>query len=153
MAMAEKSTTDRRRLGPYSKRLHRGAIGYLVDGRSAEGRFIRNLEAELVAHVGGSPTIAQRLLVDRIIKVRLQLDALDNKLTSGDWTAHDQRTYGALLNAQRLCLRELSLGAAPRLMLNSAGHGRQMGAQSTADKSLSPSEAYRLMITAGDPKL
>ena len=151
--MAEKSTTDRRRLGPYSKRLHRGAIGYLVDGRSAEGRFIRNLEAELVAHVGGSPTIAQRLLVDRIIKVRLQLDALDDKLTSGDWTAHDQRTYGALLNAQRLCLRELGLGPAPRLMLNRTGNGSQIGMQSTTEGSLSPLQAYQLMIAGGDPKL
>ena len=93
------------------------------------------------------------MLVDRIIKVRLQLDALDDKLTSGDWTAHDQRTYGALLNAQRLCLRELGLGPAPRLMLNRAGHGSQMGAQSTAQGSLSPLQAYQLMIAGGDPKL
>ena len=153
MATAEKSTTDRRRVGPYSRKLQRGAIGDCVDGRSAEGRFIRDLERQLVDHVGGSPSVTQRLLIERIIKIKLQLDELDGKLTSGDWTAHDQRTYGALLNAQRLCLRELGLGPAPRLMLNSARHGRQMGAQSTADKSLSPAEAYRLMITAGDPKL
>src|SRR3954452_3274407 len=109
MMMTEKSPTDRRRLGPYSRKLQRGAIGDLVDGRSAEGRFIRNLEAELTAHVGGSPTITQRLLIDRIIKVRLQLDALDDKLAARDWTAHDQRTYGALLNAYRLTARELGV--------------------------------------------
>jgi hypothetical protein len=152
MATAQKSAKDRRRVGPYSRKLQRGAIGDCVDGRSAEGRFIRDLERQLVDHVGGSPSVTQRLLIERIIKIKLQLDGLDDKLTSGDWTAHDQRTYGALLNAQRLCLRELGLGPAPRLMLNRAGHGSQMGAQSAEDKSLSPAEAYRLMITAGDRK-
>src|SRR3979411_3130483 len=152
MSTAEKTTTGRRRVGPYSRKLQRGAIGDCVDGRSAEGRFIRDLERQLVDHVGGSPSVTQRLLIERIIKIKLQLDGLDGKLTSGDWTAHDQRTYGALLNAQRLCLRELGLGPAPRLMLNRAGHGSQMGAQSAEDKSLSPAEAYRLMITAGDRK-
>jgi hypothetical protein len=106
---AKKSSGDHHRVGPYSRRLHRGAIGDLVDGRSAQGRFIRHLEAELVAHVGGSPSIAQKLLIDRIIKLRLQLDALDDKLAAGTWTPHDQRTYGALLNAHRLSLRELGL--------------------------------------------
>jgi hypothetical protein len=153
MTAAEKSTTDRRRVGPYSRKLQRGAIGDCVDGRSAEGRFIRDLERQLIEHVGGSPLVTQRLLIERIIKIKLQLDGLDDKLTSGDWTAHDQRTYGALLNAQRLCLRELGLGPAPRLMLNRAGHGSQMGAQSAEDKSLSPAEAYRLMIAGGDPNL
>jgi hypothetical protein len=153
MATAEKSTTNRRRVGPYSRKLQRGAIGDCVDGRSAEGRFIRDLERQLVDHVGGAPSITQRLLIERIVKIKVQLDGLDGKLTSGDWTAHDQRTYGALLNAQRLCLRELGLGPAPRLMLNRAGHGSQMGAQSAEDKSLSPAEAYRLMIAGGDPNL
>lgn len=107
-ADAKKLVKDRRRFGPYSKRLHRGAIGNSTDGRSERGRFIRHLEAELISYVGGEPTIAQRLLIDRTIKIRLQLDLLDDKLVSDNWTAHDQRTYGALLNAQRLCLRELT---------------------------------------------
>jgi hypothetical protein len=38
-------------------------------------------------------------------------------------------------------------------MLNRAGHGSQMGAQSTAQGSLSPLQAYQLMIAGGDPKL
>jgi hypothetical protein len=96
-------------IGPYSKILRRGSLSRSIDGRSELGRFVRALEAELVTHCGGSPSITQRLLIDRIIKVRLQLDALDVKLAAGDWTPHDQRTYGALLNAHRLACRELSL--------------------------------------------
>jgi hypothetical protein len=94
---------------PYSRILDRGAIGSLgkLDGRSAQGRLVRHLEAELVAHIGGNPTIAQRLLIERVIKMRLQLDALDMKLMNGGWTAHDTRTYGGLANAYRLTIRML----------------------------------------------
>lgn len=155
MSTAEKSTAGRRRLGPYSKRLHRGAIGDCVDGRSAEGRFIRDLERQLIDHCGGAPsiTITQKLLIDRVVKIRLQLDALDDKLAAGNWTPHDQRTYGALLNGHRLTLRELSLSPAARPILNRTAYGRQRGAQSTAQGSLSPLQAYQLMIAGGDPKL
>jgi hypothetical protein len=102
---------NRGQIGPYSRRLRRGAIGGLIeiDGRSAEGRFIRHLEAELTAHVGGDPTIVQRLLIERLIKIRCQLDRLDEKLATGGWTDHDSRTYGGLLNAYRLTARELGL--------------------------------------------
>ena len=95
--------------GPYSRLLRRGAIGKLADGRSTLGRFIRHLEAELVAHVGGHPTITQRLLIERLIKTHVQLDLLDEKLGRGDWTANDSRTYGGLLSAMRLTTRELGL--------------------------------------------
>jgi hypothetical protein len=105
-------TRDQKRLGPYSKRLHRGAIGDIADGRSATGRFIRHLEAELTAHVGGSPTITQRLTISRIIRLQLQMDAFAAKLQDGAWTTQDSRIYGALLNAHRLGLRELGLKAA-----------------------------------------
>jgi len=108
MADAKRIVKDRRRFGPYSKRLHRGAIGDLVDGRSAQGRFIRHLEAELIAHVGGEPTIAQRLLIDRIIRLRIQLDLFDGKLAAGDWSAHDGRTYAGILGGHRITLQKLS---------------------------------------------
>lgn len=107
-----KALSSHTRLGPYSRRLQRGAIGELFDGRSAEGRFVRHLEAELVRHCGGAPSITQKLIIERIIRLRLQLDALDKKLAAGDWTPHDSRTYGGILNAYRLLARELGLKAA-----------------------------------------
>jgi hypothetical protein len=95
--------------GPYSRVLRRGAIGVAISGRSQLGRLVRDMERQLSDHVGGNPSITQRLLIDRAIKIRLQLDALDKKLAEGAWTAHDSRTYGGLLNAFRLALRELGL--------------------------------------------
>jgi hypothetical protein len=146
MSGTENSTKKHGRLGPYSRRLHRGAIGNLVDGRSAEGRFIRHLEAELIAHVGGAPTIAQRMLIDRAIKIRLQLDALDEKLNSDNWTGHDQRTYGALLNAQRLCLRELGPAGTARHRLKSTPQRAQFEGPADTELTLTPAQAYQAML-------
>jgi hypothetical protein len=120
-----KSSGNRGKLGPYSKRLQRGAIGNICDGRSSLGRFIRHLEAELVAHVGGKPSITQRMMIDRLIKIRLQLDLLDEKLAKGDWTPHDCRTHGGLLNAYRLTARELGLEAAAERVPSLAEHLEQ----------------------------
>jgi hypothetical protein len=106
-------SADRQKIGPYSRTLRRGAIGTLLDGRSAAGRYVRDLEQQLTAHCGGSPTIAQRLLIDRLVRITVQLNSLDEKLLAGDgWTDHDSRTHGGLINRQRLLLREIGLKGA-----------------------------------------
>jgi hypothetical protein len=110
--MAAGMAKTRKIFGPYSAVLRRGVIGETIDGRSTVGRLARDLEAQLVRHVGGQPSITQRLLIERIVKIKLQLDAFDTKLASGEWTPHDQRTFNALLNANRLACRELGLHAA-----------------------------------------
>jgi hypothetical protein len=69
---------------------------------------MRRLEAELLAHIGGAPTIGQRLLIERVCRMRLQLATFDEKVAAGEgWTAHDQRTLSGLANAYRLTIREL----------------------------------------------
>jgi hypothetical protein len=117
MKTSTASRRERRKLGPYSRALRRGiGAATAIDGRSAEGRYLRDLEQQLIAHCGGSPTITQRLLIERLIRTTVQLQALDTKLAAGDsWTDHDSRTHGGLINRQRLLLRELGLkGAAER---------------------------------------
>jgi hypothetical protein len=100
-------------LGPYSRSLRRGVIGKSLDGRSEAGRYARDLEAQLTEHVGGKPTITQRLLIDRTVRTALQLRALDDKFdAAGGWTDMDARTHHGLINRQRLLLRELGLKAA-----------------------------------------
>jgi hypothetical protein len=84
-------------------------IGDAIDGRSREGKFLRKCEAELLAQVGGEPSFAQRLLIRRIGRAMLKLEMFDSKLSGGNWTDHDARTYGGLSNALRLMLRELGL--------------------------------------------
>ena len=98
-----------RKNGPYSRRLKRGAISDAFDGRSTEGRYIRDLEKQLTEHIGGNPTITQKLLIQRIIELRMRLDAFDYKLKNEPekWTGHDDRTYGGCQNAFRLALKDL----------------------------------------------
>ena len=74
---------------------------------------MRHMEAELIKHLGGNPTFPQRLLVERMVKIRMQLDLFEEKLARGSWTPHNARTYGALHNAIRLTAREIGLTAAP----------------------------------------
>jgi hypothetical protein len=70
------------------------------------------MEAELNHQVGGAPTFAQSLLIRRIVRSMWQLELLDSKFASGDFTAHDGRVQGGLANSLRLSLRELGLKAA-----------------------------------------
>jgi hypothetical protein len=97
------------RVGPYSAALTRGVIADSIDGRSRDGRLARHMEAELIRHLGGTVSFVQKLLIERLIKIRLRLDALEEKAETGSWTDLDRRTYGALLNAERLTAREIGL--------------------------------------------
>jgi hypothetical protein len=103
------SSTPKAALAPHCRALRRGVIGDAIDGRSKEGRFLRRCEAELTAHVGGSPSFAQTLLIRRAARAMLRLELLDAKMASGSWTDHDARTFGGLNNALRLALRELGV--------------------------------------------
>jgi len=102
----------RHTVGPYSRRLQRGGLAYL-DGRSVEGRHARALEAELVATITGPISVTDRLLIDRLIRLRLHLDRLERKMDAawdgkeGSWTEHDAWAYSAAGNQYRLTLHEL----------------------------------------------
>jgi hypothetical protein len=129
-------------LGPYSRALRRGTIGASIDGRSAVGRFCRDLERQLAQHVAGpgaslgSLNIAQQLLVQRLVKTTVQINALDEKLERGDWTDHDARTHGGLINRQRLLLREIGLAppaAQPRTSL--AEHNRAIAEREARERA------------------
>lgn len=120
-------------LGPHSRALTRGVLGDMIDGRSREGKFLRRCEAQLITQVGGEPSFAQRLLIRRIARAMLKLELFDAKMTAGNWTDHDARTYGGLTNALRLMLRELGLKAAPAKRSNPlADHFSRPPARSAA---------------------
>ncbi len=111
--MVEREKKARRRgLGPNSRAFSRGAISDVIDGRSREGRFLRKTEAELKAHLGASVSPVAQILIRRCAKVLLQLELLDSKMASGDWSEHNGKMYSALSNNLRLTLRELGIKAA-----------------------------------------
>jgi hypothetical protein len=88
--------------------LRRGVIGGGIDGRSRAARYLKAVEADLVEHVGGKPTMTQRIAIHRIARLMLRLELIDEGLTkAGGLTAHDGRLYNALQNSLRIALREL----------------------------------------------
>ncbi len=99
------NTSKHGRVGPHSRLLNMGSLS----GRSREGRYIRALETQLYAHLGGAPSITQRLAISRLARVSLRLQLFDEKIDAGSLTDHDARVYGALHNAFRLLIRELGL--------------------------------------------
>jgi hypothetical protein len=131
------STTSRSGIAPlrpHSRTLSRGVIGATIDGRSREGRYLRAIEADLVQHAGGSPSTTQKILIHRCARLMLRLDLFDQRLTAGEMTSHDARTYNALQNSLRLALRDLGLksrddkAAVPTIADIAARHAKPDGA-------------------------
>lgn len=99
-------------LGPYSRQ----GILSKPDGRTREARLIASLRAELIAHVGGKPSITQRMLIDQACELQLRIALMDRRFTeTGSQTDHDSRHYLAWTNSLSRLLRQLGMkGAAQR---------------------------------------
>lgn len=92
------------RIGPYSS----SSSLTKIDGRSADGRFLRRVRAELALHCGGKPSATQHALIDRIAWLRLRIAAMDARTAaSTQLTEHDSRTYLAWVGAMSRLMREL----------------------------------------------
>jgi hypothetical protein len=68
-----------RSTGPFSRAFRKGAI----DQRSQEGRFLATARHHMTEHIGGNPTIAQRVLIDRLAWLMLHCHLLDQRADSG----------------------------------------------------------------------
>lgn len=94
------------RIGPYSRPT---ALAKL-DGRTREARLMRQVRAELTAHVGGNPSATQRQLIERCAWLSLHVAQLDARTAEGRaLTDHDSRQYLAWSNTLTRTLRQLGL--------------------------------------------
>jgi hypothetical protein len=85
-----------------------------LDQRTKGAALIKRIRDDLCAHVGGQPSVAQRMIIDRLAVVTLRLSLFDQKLASDQpVTDHDSRVYASLHNSYRLLIRELGLRATP----------------------------------------
>lgn len=97
-------------LAPYSRPL---ALSK-VDGRTAEGQLLAATRAELIAHVGGSPSATQWALIEQAAQLRLRIAVMDRAFAkAGSLTDHDTRTYLAWANAYSRHLRAIGLKPTP----------------------------------------
>jgi hypothetical protein len=97
-----------RRIGPHS----RPDKLQIVDGRLAEGKLMARVRAELTEHLGGKPTAAQRVLIDRAAALSLRLHLMDRESArSGEMSERNGRQYLAWSNALVRLMNALGLDA------------------------------------------
>jgi hypothetical protein len=83
-----------------------------LDGRTRSAKYLRQIERELIEHLGGQATAPQRYLVERVAVDLLRLRLLDAEMAAGTVSDHNARIAHALRNSVRLALRELGPPAA-----------------------------------------
>jgi hypothetical protein len=83
-----------------------------VDGRTTGAKFSKKCEDGLVAQLGGAPSLAQQILISRVVWTMTRLESFDEKISTGEWADSDSRMLVALNSTLCLCLRELGLIAA-----------------------------------------
>ena len=95
-----------KRIGPYV----RPAVLARMDGRTKEARLLKSLRAELTAHLGGTPTVIQRALIERAAQLSLRVALFDARLAeTGQQTDHDIRTYLSFSQSLTSHLRQLGI--------------------------------------------
>jgi len=121
---SKQSAPKQRKIGPYS-RPDRWAIH---DGRRSEGKLLRQVREELTKHVGGSPSITQRLLIERTAWMVLHVSMLDSRaLREGGFSEHATKEYLAWSNTIRRSL--IALGMKGAATDDSAALSELLGAE------------------------
>jgi hypothetical protein len=116
-----------RQVGPYSSE---GALAG-VDARTREWRYLQKRRAELVAHVGGSPSAIQLQLIERCAILMLRCRMMDRRLMEDGgsaFTGNDSTQFCAWSNAlsRTLVLLDLTVTGGkgnrgqPRFLRNKA---------------------------------
>ena len=150
-AMTELSNTpahDRRPIGPHSRRI---ALGKL-DGRRRESKLMRELTAELTAHVGGKPSAVQRRLIERATVLHLRLVLMDAAAEpGGGMSERNAREYVCWHNAYIRTLRELGMKGAPERGPSLADHLAAKAAATAASVPPTPVRASPHQRTAAPP--
>ena len=103
------------KVGPYSS----CATLRKLDKRTKEARLLQSLRAELCAHVGGKPNIAQRILIDQAAELRLRIALMEAEGTDpGEMTERRQVQFLAWTGALTRLLKDLGLQGVPQKPLS-----------------------------------
>ena len=93
------------KLGAYSKEIRLAQ----PDGRTREGRLLRQVRSKLTEELGGKPTWLQVAMIDRAAMLQLRCAALDRRIVNGEFTDYDAKSYLAFTNSLRLILKALGV--------------------------------------------
>lgn len=82
-----------------------------MDGRTWEARLLARVRRDLTEHVGGSPTVTQRVMIDRAAWVALHLAQIDRR-TIEALAVPDAGSHAALAASLSSLLGQLDRGDA-----------------------------------------
>jgi hypothetical protein len=70
-----------------------------LDGRTKEAKFLNRMREGLIAHVGGSPSLPQRALIERLIhlELRVAIGERDMVVNPERFSAKDDAIYSSLV--------------------------------------------------------
>jgi len=80
-----------------------------IDGRSKLAKTMKFLRHELQRHLGGSPTIGESILIDRIVSKTIKCSLYEAGFFSSDNRQGSRDHYLALANSLRLDLQTLGI--------------------------------------------
>ena len=93
-----------------ARKLNRRPAHTALDGRTWEYLLLQRTRADLAQHLGGSPSIAQRVLIERAAWLVVYLAQQDAKAKTGElMSEHAARQYLAWTNALTRLMRQLGL--------------------------------------------
>ena len=134
------------KLGCYSKR---PALAKL-DRRTKEAGYIEWVRHDLTQAVGGSPSIPQKMLIERAAVLSLRLAKIDQKIIDdADLTLHDNNFVIAWTNALRRVLQALGIDgptAPPVAAMSDVGAEPAWPADSAAKRALSELQGCILTV-------
>jgi hypothetical protein len=87
-----------------------------IDARTTAGRILTKVRSDLIAHCGGTPSVAQKLLIERAAAIALHLARLDAAATASGMppTGKDAQTYLTYSNSYaRLVKALVGVGSKP----------------------------------------
>ena len=88
--------------------------GYLRPGRTREAQQAKRFHRDLIAHLGGNPSITQLALVDQAMQLKRRLLNMDRRFTESGAFTGTAKEYLAWSNSLSRLLRSLGLhGAKP----------------------------------------
>ena len=98
-------------VGPYSSPITLAKL----DGRTREGRLLREHTTDLLDHIGGKPSAPQRRLIALAGNLALQIALMDRRFVEAHAvTEREGRQYLAWANAYRRTLQALGLDQSQR---------------------------------------
>jgi len=105
-----------------------------LDGRTYEAKLYNEFRADLITHVGGTPSIPQAAIIERCAWLKVRIALMDTKVAQGGMTEQDSRVYLAWVGLMGRLLTRLGEPASER-QIDALEYARMLAAEERAAAS------------------